>query len=338
MPPRRRSLTRMRANTHRILYLNHAPEAVYAMWRRHLPPGCELITLERDDPALRLAALAEAEAVIVAPTVLTAAMVDAAPRLRLVQHQGVGWQGETPVAALRARGIRLAINPSGTGEAVAEHALALMLAALRHIPRADAALRQGSFLSTALRPISRNLRGLTVGIVGMGRAGSAVAALLQPFAVQGLYADPAVALPEGIERALGWRRVPFGELLAASDIVTLHCPALPSTRHLIDAAALAAMRPGAVLINCARGSVVDEAALARALADGHLGAAALDVFDPEPPRPDNPLLALPNCVVTPHIAGGTREALAAKVAGAMANIGRCFAGEPLADEIDLSAC
>lgn len=326
----------MTENIRRVLYLSHAPETVYAMWRARMPEGCELITLSANDDAERLEKLALADAVIVAPAVLRAEWVAHAPCLKLVQHQGVGWQGETPIAELRARGIRLAINPSGTADVVSEHALALMFACLRHIPRVDAAMRRGEWLGTALRTASRNLRGRTVGIVGMGRIGSAVAALLQPFRVRGLYADPYNQLPEGLELALNFRRVELDELLRESEVVTLHLPATAETHHMFNDETLARMRRDAVLINCARGAVVDEAALARALQAGTIQAAGIDVFEPEPPRPDNPLLGLSNVVLTPHIAAGTHDAMQAKVDGATANLGRFFRGEPLMDEIDLS--
>lgn len=326
----------MSDNVRRVLYLSHAPEKVYALWHARMPEGTELLTLSSNDDAERLEKLAIADAVIVAPAVLKPEWVALAPRLKLVQHQGVGWEGETPIAALRERGIRLAINPLGTPDVVSEHALALMFACLRHIPRTDAAMRRGEWLGTALRPISRNLRGRTVGIVGMGRIGSAVAALLQPFNVRGLYTDPAVKLPEGLELALGFRRVPMDVLLRESDIVTLHLPATPATRHIINDASLATMKPEAILVNCARGAVVDEAALARALAAGTIRAAGIDVFDPEPPRPDNPLFGLNNAVLTPHVAAGTLDAMMAKVEGATANLGRFFRDGSLEDEIDLA--
>ncbi|MCQ4162261.1 2-hydroxyacid dehydrogenase [Roseomonas sp. GC11] len=327
----------MSENLHRILYLSHAPEAVYAMWRKALPEGCELLTLTANDDAERVEKLAQADAVIVAPAVLRPEWVARAPRLKLVQHQGVGWQGETPIAELRARGIRLAINPSGTADVVSEHALSLIFACLRHIPRVDAAMRRGEWLGTALRTVSRNLRGRTVGIVGMGRIGSALAALLQPFNVRGLYADPYQKLPEGLELALNFRRVELDTLLREAEVISLHLPATAETHHLFSDDTFAKMRRDAVLINCARGAVVDEAALARALKAGTIRSAAIDVFEPEPPRADNPLLALENVVLTPHIGAGTFDAMQAKVEGATANIGRFFRGEALQDEIDLNA-
>jgi phosphoglycerate dehydrogenase-like enzyme len=170
----------------------------------------------------------------------------------------------------------------------------------------------------------------------MGRIGSAVAALLQPFGVRGLYADPAVQLPEGLELALGFRRVPLEVLLRESDVVTLHLPATAATKHIINDQSLATMKQEAILVNCARGAVVDEAALARALSAGTIRAAGIDVFEPEPPLPDNPLLLLENAVLTPHIAAGTLDAMMAKVEGATANLGRFFRDGSLENEIDLS--
>jgi phosphoglycerate dehydrogenase-like enzyme len=324
----------MADNRRRILYLTHAGEGVYAAYRARVPEGFELLTLERDDDDERRAKIALADAVINAPAVLTDAVAAAASdRLRLVQHQGVGWQNHAPLEWMKARGVRYAINPSGTAETVSEHALTLMLACLRHVARADAALRRGEFLLTQLRPISRNLRGLTVGIVGMGRIGSAVAALLQPFRVRGLYADPYARMPEGFEIMLGFQRVELDTLLAESDVVTLHCPHTDETHRMISRERLALMKPDAVLVNCARGPIVDEAALAEALRAGRLGSAGIDVFDPEPPRPGNPLYDLPNTVLTPHIAGGTSDALRAKVEGVMANIERFFRDGTLHDEV-----
>jgi phosphoglycerate dehydrogenase-like enzyme len=327
----------MTENICRVLYLSHAPQAVYDMWQARMPEGCELITLSGNDDAERLEKLPLADVVIVAPAVLRPEWVARATRLKLVQHQGVGWEGETPIAEMRARGIRLAINPSGTADVVSEHALALTFAALRQIPRVDAAMRAGNWMGTTLRTVTRNLRGRTVGIVGMGRIGSAVAALLQPFKVRGLYVDPYNKLPEGLELALNFRRVEMPELLREAEVITLHLPATPATHHLFGTDAFRQMRRDAVLVNCARGAVVDEAALAQALRDGSIRAAAIDVFEPEPPRPDNPLFAMPNVVLTPHVAAGTMDAMQAKVEGATANIGRFARGEPLQDEIDLSA-
>lgn len=295
----------MAANERTILYLSHAPEAIYAMLRKHLAPGMRLVTLSADDDAERFAALPHADAVMVGAHRLRREYIEAAPRLGLVQHQGVGWHDTVDSQALKERGIRLAITPLGTAETVAEQALMLMLASMRHLARADSATRRGEWLVNALRPISRNLRGATVGLVGMGRIGSAVAALLQPFRVRGLYCDPYVRMPEGLENALGFSRVDLPTLLAESDVVTLHVPLTPATRNLIDRRALARMKPGAVLINTARGGVVHEGDLAEALRGGVLGGAAVDVFEREPYSGE--LATLPRCLLTSHMGSMSQD-------------------------------
>lgn len=325
----------MAANERTIFYLSHAPEAMYAMLRAHLGPGLRLLTLAEDDDAERFAALPHADAVLVGAHRLRRDYIEAAPRLSLVQHQGVGWHDTVDHAALKQRGVRLAINPLMTAETVAEHALMLMLAALRQLARADAATRRGEWLVNALRPICRNLRGATVGIVGMGRIGSALAALLQPFRVRGLYCDPYVQLPEGLETALGFSRVGLAELLAESDIVSLHVPATTETRAMIRTETLAAMRPGAFLVNTCRGPVVDTDDLVAALRSGRLAGAGIDVFEPEPLPGGHPLYSLANVTLTPHTAAGTRDTMEIKLREAMENIARFFDGGVLRHEVAL---
>jgi phosphoglycerate dehydrogenase-like enzyme len=182
--------------------------------------------------------------------------------------------------------------------------------------------------------VSRELRGRTVGLLGAGRIGRAVAKRLQPFDVRLLHYDP-TGLPGEVEEELALERREFEELLAEADIVSLHMPLTAATRHVIDAAALARMKPGAFLVNTSRGGLVDEAALVEALRDGRLAGAALDVFDPEPPGAGNPLYAMPNVVLTPHVAAGTRDAFFEKMSFIFQNLGRFWRGEPVVNLIDL---
>ena len=168
---------------------------------------------------------------------------------------------------------------------VAEHTIMLMLAVLRRLSFADAELRRGRFHINALRPVSRNLEGRLIGYNGMGRIGQAVAARAKAFGARGLYHDPAEPLTETEAAALDPRRATLDEVIAEAEILTRHVPATLATRHLIDADAIGRMRPGAVVINTARGPIVDERALYEGLRSGHLGAAGLDVFDPSRPRP-----------------------------------------------------
>jgi phosphoglycerate dehydrogenase-like enzyme len=306
-----------------VLYLSHATPEVYAIIREAVAPGFELVTLERDSDAERKEKLAQTPIVIVAATPFRKPLIDAAAKLELVHHQGVGWQDTTDHALLKSRNIPLAFTPEGTTVGVAEHTVLLILAALKRLPYADAELRQGRFHINALRPVSRELTGLTVGYLGMGRIGQAVAERLTSFGTRGIFYDPQVSSHPGLE--------PRGlhALLAESDVVTLHLPLTPETRHLMNRANLARMKPGAYLVNTARGGLVDERALLEALQSGGLAGAALDVFEEEPVRAGHPLAALPNVVLTPHIAAGTRDALATKMKTIFANMQRFYRGEPL---------
>ena len=320
----------------RVFYNSAATPDVYAIIRESLPPGFELVTLDQDSDAERKAKLADCEVAIVAGRRMDAPLIAAASRLRLVHHQGVGYHDTIDAAALAARGVRLALTPEGTSIGVAEHTILLMLAVYKRLPYADAELRQGRFHVNALRPVSRELQGRTVGYVGMGRIAQATAARLRAFETLGLYVDDLAPLDPDRERELGVRRAAnLDQVLQAADILTLHVPLTAQTRNLIDAAALARMRPDAILINTARGGLVDELALRDALVEGRLLGAGLDVFETEPVGPGHPLAALPNAVLTPHISAGTSDALRAKMAALFANVQRFYAGEPLRNEVRL---
>lgn len=321
---------------HRVAYWSVGTPELYALLRRACPPSLTLRLLETGDDAERRAALADADAVVVAATPLTEAQLDAAgPRLRLVQHQGVGWQDTVAWRAVARRGIPLATTPQGTTLPVAEHAVLLALAALRRLPYADNELRAGRWHVNALRPVSRNLAGMRVGYVGFGRIGQATAARFRAFGTTGLYSDPLAPPDPGRDAALGVAPAPLDALLGESDLVTLHLPVTDATRNLIDAAAIARMKPGAVLVNTARGGLVDETALADALRGGHLLAAGLDVLSQEPPPRDHPLLALPNIVLTPHISAGTRDAFEEKLSAALGNIAHYLDGGELENRVKL---
>ena len=211
----------------------------------------------------------------------------------------------------------------------------LTLAVCKRLAFADSELRRGRWHINSLRPYSFELFGRTVGYVGMGRIGREAAARFKAFGTAGLYHDPVVRLSADEERALGLSRVPFDELIARADVITLHVPSGKDTRHLIDAAALGRMKPEAIVINTARGTIIDEPALVRALQEGRIAGAGLDVFEDEPFTPQNPLAALPNVVLTPHIAAGTRDALKTKMRALFQNVQRFFAGQPMENEVAL---
>jgi phosphoglycerate dehydrogenase-like enzyme len=311
----------------KVLYLSYAPGEVYDIIREAMPPKFELVTLAADSDDERREKIADCQVVIVAATPLRKGVIDAAKRLELVHHQGVGWQDTTDHEILKARAIPLALTPEGTTLGVAEHTVLLMLAILKRLPFADSELRQGRFHVNALRPVSRELFGLTVGCVGMGRIARAVVERLRPFGTRNVYFDPNVAETEGASR------VPFQRLLAESDIVTLHLPLTAGTRHILGATELSAMKPRSYLVNTSRGPLIDENALLQALESGHLGGAALDVFEHEPLPAGHPLSRLPNVVLTPHIAAGTRDAMATKMRALFENVERFYRGEPLANRV-----
>ena len=213
------------------------------------------------------------------------------------------------------------VTPGAAAEAVADFALALILAAVRRLLVLDRSVREGRWRPPGL---SGDLGGATVGIVGLGRIGGAVARRLHGFGCRLLAFEP---LPDsGLCESLGIECVDLEQLLARADIVTLHAPLLPETRHVIAAGELALMKPTAVLVNTSRGALVDEPALVDALAEGRLAGAALDVFESEPLPTDHPLLRLPNVLVSGHAATFTRGGVERTIAIAVENLLEVAAG------------
>jgi D-3-phosphoglycerate dehydrogenase len=263
-------------------------------------PGWEVSTPSRDGLA---ASLAAADALIVrSATQVTEQILEAAPKLRVVGRAGVGVDNIDLDAATR-RGVLVMNTPGGNAVSVAEHTLALLMAVARRIPQHSAAIHAGRWEKSGAQGVE--LRGKTLGLVGIGRVGNEVARRARAMEMLVLAYDPYVS--ESAARDAGVELSGLTELLARSDFVSLHAALSPSTEKLINAEALAKFKPGAVLVNAARGELVDEVALADALHSGKLSGAGLDVFAEEPPK-NSPLLGLPNAVFTPHIAGSTREA------------------------------
>jgi len=251
-----------------------------------------------------LAALADADALLVrSTTAVDAALLAAAPRLQVVARAGVGVDN-VDVPAATARGVLVLNAPTANVVSAVEHTFALLLALLRRVPAAAASMAAGRWEKS--RFLGSELAGKTIGIVGLGQVGSRVAARARAFEAKLLAHDP--FLPADRAREMGVPLVGMRELLAGSDIVTLHATAGEKGRPLLGREELAAMKKGAILVNVARGSLVDRAALLEALESGALGGAALDVFDPEPPAPDDPLARLPNVVASPHLGASTVEA------------------------------
>jgi phosphoglycerate dehydrogenase-like enzyme len=231
--------------------------------------------------------------------------LDVLPRCRAIVRTGSGTDN-VPVEEATARGIVVANTPAALSDAVSDHVIALLMALVRRLPQQDRSVRAGIFDQNLHRPL-QSFRGRTFGLVGFGHIARDVAGKLSVFGMKWLVHDPFVK-PEELT-ALGCQSVSLDTLLAESDFVSLHCPLLPATRHLIGETQLRRMKPTAILINASRGPVVDEPALIKALTEGWIAAAGLDVFEQEPPVKDNPLLKLDNVILTPHSASQSGDGM-----------------------------
>ncbi|WP_279483346.1 hydroxyacid dehydrogenase [Aureimonas sp. SK2] len=228
-------------------------------------------------------------------------VIGASPRLKVIVKHGVGIDN-IDVASAARRGIPVLRSLNSNSLAVAEHTIALVLTLLKEITWLDPAVKRGEWPKPTF--IGRDIAGSVIGLIGFGAIGRETARLAEALGMEVTIHDP-MAAPGAIE-ALGYTQADrLDDLLAAADIISLHCPLTQATRHLIDAARLARMKPTAFLVNTARGGIVDEAALAAALAERRIAGAALDSFASEPPAADSPLWSLPSLVATPHIGGVT---------------------------------
>jgi D-3-phosphoglycerate dehydrogenase len=247
--------------------------------------------------------LADADALVIrSATKATAALLEKAPKLRVIGRAGVGVDNVDMDAATR-RGVLVMNTPGGNAVSVAEHTIALMLGLARAVPQANASIQAGKWEKSAFS--GTEMRGKTIGLVGLGRVGTEVARRAHGLEMKVLAYDPFVT--PAAARELEVELLPLDEVLKQADVVSLHTSLSGSTEKMIDAAAIAKMKKGARLINCARGELIDEAALAEALKSGALAGAAVDTFAVEPPK-NSPLVGLPNLIATPHIAGSTAEA------------------------------
>lgn len=261
-------------------------------------------SLDEDD---LLRAVADVNGIIIrANGAVSRRLMQAAPRLKVVARHGVGVEAIDRQAAAE-RGIVVVNTPEANVESVAEHCLGMMIALGKNLFQADRALRAGDW-KARYRLIGSELQGKTLGLVGFGRIGQRVAFLgHQALNMPILYYD-VVSYPE-MEANLGARRVGLDELLETADFISVHVPLLPATQKLIGEKAFRQMKPTAYLVNSSRGAVLDQDALIRALQEGWIAGAGLDVFDPEPLAPDNPLLFMDNVIISPHLAAHTDEAL-----------------------------
>ncbi len=299
--------------THVVLVSDRIGEAGLALLTAR--PELEVVSAIGDATALRRE-LPRADALLVrSDTQVTADLIAAGARLKLIARAGMGVDN-IDLAAARRRGIVVLNTPGANTVSAAEHTFALLLALVRRVPWATQSMRSGGWDRKAFG--GAELHGKLLGIVGLGRIGLHVAGIARGFGMRLMAHDPYVPAARGHE--LGVELVALDELLAGADVVTLHLPLVEETRHLLDARRLRLMKPTAVVINTARGGLIDETALLRALESGAIAGAALDVFGAEPLPAESPLRRSERLVLTPHLAASTGEAqerVALEICGAV---------------------
>jgi D-3-phosphoglycerate dehydrogenase len=299
--------------------------------RETAPPEFEMRFADSYDEAEQLGLVTDCDMILVGGARLTGEMMEKAlPRLRYIQKWGIGVD-KIDVEGARRLGIPLAITGGANAVPVAELAVALMLSVYRRIPYADRKTRAGEWIKPQMRGMCYMIDGKTVGLLGFGAIARMVARRLAGFDCKVVYHDLNRA-DHITERALNARWVPFEELLANSDILSIHVPYTKGTADIIDAGAIAKMKDGAIIVNTARGGIVNEAALYDALVSGKLRGAGLDVFAAEPPPADHPFFALDNVVLTPHAGGGVFDNVANVARHAIGNMLKVLGGQPLAPQ------
>jgi D-3-phosphoglycerate dehydrogenase len=296
------------------------------------PLGCALVAAERAPPPGELVRLvADADHVLTQFAPLSAAVVAAMQKAKVIVRYGVGVDN-VDLEAARARGIPVCNVPDYCTEEVADHTLALLLATTRHVVANCGRVREGGWGLAVPLPAMKALGELTVGVVGFGRIGRAVARRLKAFQCSLLVHDPAVSAED--VRGQGCEPAGLDDVFAQSDVLTLHCPSTPQTRRMVRQETLARMKRGAILINVGRGDLVETTALVDALRQGHIAAAGLDVFDPEPVPRDSPLLRMDNVVVSPHVASASERAVRKLRQTAAEIVARSVRGEPLPNVVN----
>ncbi len=313
-----------------ILLTNNYYGAPLEIVKGEVPDGFDIRFLPEQTQDALVSQVSEADYILAGGRLkITREVLERADNLRMIQRSGVGLDA-LDLDAIREKGIPLYVNQGVNAQSVAEHALLLMLACLRRLPTIDRNTKNGVWKKQEQGVQTAELRGKTVGIVGMGNIAKTLAGLLKPFHVRILY-NNLFRMPPEFEAENNMRFAGMEELLGSSDIVTIHCALTPETRNLIDRDAIRRMKDGAILINTARGEIVDPIAAAEALSSGKLSYAGLDVHAKEPIPEDYPMKGIENVILTPHIAGVTADSFRAMMRDAFRNIA-CF-DKGLLDEI-----
>lgn len=266
--------------------------------------GIEVVETAGKGPEALEAALADAVALVVrSETKVTAALIGKAPRLKVIARAGMGTDTIDVENATR-RKIAVLTAPGANSNSVAEYTFALLLALARKVAAAAASLEAGKWDRKAFE--GSELRGKTLGLLGLGRIGSRVASIGRAFGMTVIGYDPAVTAEQA--ESLGLDLLPLDAVIQNADVLSLHARLTPSTRHMLDERGFGQVKRGVLVVNTARGALIDEAALVKALCDGRVGGAALDVYETEPLPADSPLRTAPNILLTPHLAASTAEA------------------------------
>jgi D-3-phosphoglycerate dehydrogenase len=312
-----------------VAVLDKFHPAIKAAIEQGAPADWTLHFIDENTLAARAAVLRDADIALVMAAPIPKELLAQATRLKFIQKLGAGVD-RIDLDVCRAKGIGVARLQAGNAIPVAEHTILLMLAVYRQLPQIDSHTRVGGWDKENARGTHRQLLNKTIGLVGFGAVGREVAKRLRGFEVKTLYYDP-VRAPREIEQSLGAEYVDFDTLLRVSDIVSLHLPLMKETAGIIDAGRIRSMKKGAVLINAARGGLVDEAALAAALKDGHLSGAGIDTFSNEPPV-GSELLTLDNTVISSHLAGATLDNFAGMMVRTVENVRAVLRGDALPED------
>jgi len=296
------------------------------------PEGIDIVIVDEADKATFAAEIIDADVLLHVLEPVTKAVIDAAPNLKLIQKIGVG-VNTIDLKAAHNKGISVANMPGTNSQAVAEHTLALMLSSLRKIPLMDRAVRKGEgwTLNEATFDSMGEIHGRTVGLVGFGEVPKRLAPVLDALGATVIVNSRTATAAHNVP----YQFVSLDELLEQADIISLHIPLTDETEHLINKTSIARMKPGVIIVNTARGGLIEESALFKAIKDGQVRAAGFDTFAVEPASAENRLFSLDNVVVTPHSAWLTPETLTRSLGIAFENCLRIKDGRPLLHLIDL---
>lgn len=305
-----------------ILLTNHYDESVYKILKSAVPSGFSIVMLESTSQDELIDKARVADYFLVSGRLkINKEVIDAATKLKMIQRTGVGLDS-LDLKLISERKIPLYVNSGVNARSVAEHTVLLMLSALRRFPLAYQNTKNGIWKKQVFGTGTHELFNKKLGLIGMGSIGKLTAELLKPFGTEILYYDVS-HLGKDDEKRLGVSFCDLEELVSSSDIVSLHCPLTENTRHLLDKEMLSKFKEGAVIVNTARGGLIDETALLEYLENGKISCAALDVFEKEPLPKDSPLITADNIIMTSHIGGVTYESFYRMMNDAMKNI-ECF--------------